>query len=344
MLAVLPYQLGYQPENSLVVICLRGGRWGLIERVFLPPPEHVVEAAATLLPALRQAAPEMVLLLGFEDTRGDSVPMIEAMERACHGADIAVSDRFTVSDGRWFSPSCHEPQCCPPEGRVVPEPADVPAVAELVGLEIAPAASRDALAERLVPTRPLLTRAIDVMAMECKRQSIVATARGRGREANRGIGLDAWARVLAADDGAVPVADLPPQELARAIAALADVDVRDGIIAWLCPGELSLNLVDPGLLAQLRARFTTQRRGMSRLDQIARHRVESRLVDLCACCPLRWAVAPLTVLASYSWWRGDGALTRIALDRALEGDPGYRLALLLERVVDLSIRPARATA
>jgi len=37
-------------------------------------------------------------------------------------------------------------------------------------------------------------------------------------------------------------------------------------------------------------------------------------------------------------------LTRIALDRALRVDPHYRLAQLLERMVDLAIRPERASA
>ncbi len=32
-------------------------------------------------------------------------------------------------------------------------------------------------------------------------------------------------------------------------------------------------------------------------------------------------LSALSVLASFTWWRGDGALTRIALDRALRVDP-----------------------
>jgi len=52
----------------------------------------------------------------------------------------------------------------------------------------------------------------------------------------------------------------------------------------------------------------------------------------------------VTVLATFTWWRGDGAVTRVALDRALRVDPGYRLAQLLERMVDLAIRPERESA
>ncbi len=51
------------------------------------------------------------------------------------------------------------------------------------------------------------------------------------------------------------------------------------------------------------------------------------------------AAPALSVLASFAWWRGNGALARVALNRALRCDPTYRLALLLDRMVDLAIRP-----
>jgi len=77
---------------------------------------------------------------------------------------------------------------------------------------------------------------------------------------------------------------------------------------------------------------------------IGLQRIERRLCELCAALPDDWAVAALTVLGSFTWWRGDGALTRIALDRALRVDPKYRLAVLLEQMVDLAIRPERESA
>ena len=67
-----------------------------------------------------------------------------------------------------------------------------------------------------------------------------------------------------------------------------------------------------------------------------------RLADLCRHGPAELSPGPLTVLASFTWWLGDGALTRTALDRALEVDPDYRLAQLLERMVSLAIRPGCA--
>jgi hypothetical protein len=62
-------------------------------------------------------------------------------------------------------------------------------------------------------------------------------------------------------------------------------------------------------------------------------------MGLCAMLPDDVAAPALSVLASVTWWRGDGALTRVALARALRCQPDYRLALLLEKMVDLAIRP-----
>ena len=67
--------------------------------------------------------------------------------------------------------------------------------------------------------------------------------------------------------------------------------------------------------------------------------VQDRLIRLCGMLPDDMAAPALSVLASFTWWRGDGALTRVALARALRCDPDYRLAQLLEQMVDLAIRP-----
>ena len=130
--------------------------------------------------------------------------------------------------------------------------------------------------------------------------------------------------------------------------SLTDVDLRDGLIAWLCPGTLPQDLIDPLLFVQMSRALPEPpwlAGDVGDMEQvIGQQRIERRLCELCAALPDVWAVPTLTVLASFTWWRGDGALTRIALDRALRVDPHYRLAQLLERMVDLAIRPERASA
>jgi hypothetical protein len=169
--------------------------------------------------------------------------------------------------------------------------------------------------------------------------------------------LAVWSRVLCDEDEAEPIRELPPQDLAMLAVSLTDVDLRDGLIAWLCPGTLSVDLIDPILFAQMNRVLPEQwltgagdgdvggGGGRGGLEQvIGGQRIERRLCELSAALPDRWAVSTLTLLAAFTWWRGDGALTRVALDRALRVDPHYRLAQLLERMVDLAIRPERASA
>jgi len=122
--------------------------------------------------------------------------------------------------------------------------------------------------------------------------------------------------------------------------SLQDIEIRDGLVAWLAPGTLNINELGEQVQELIRGLETS--RGEEHFDpasaasQIA---VQDALVRLCAMLPDQVATPALSVLATFTWWRGDGALTRVALDRALRCDPDYRLALLLQRMVDLAIRP-----
>ena len=50
------------------------------------------------------------------------------------------------------------------------------------------------------------------------------------------------------------------------------------------------------------------------------------------------AAAVCTVAAHVAWVGGDGAIARAAVERALRLAPGYRLARLLERLVETGLR------
>jgi hypothetical protein len=369
VLTVLPYQLGFHPHDCLVAVSLHGTRMGLVQRIDLPPPEHVGDAVAAMILPLRQDRPRAVLLIGFEEREADSRAMLDEMAAACRAHGVEVADRMVVRGGRWFDLDCVQ-SCCPPDGLPLPAPSAVPAVAEFVGREICPLPDRSALADLLEPNRPLLSRAVSRLAdewLQLRREAGDAdetelgaqeteldadeTERGAHEKELHGFRaneLAVWSLVLCDKDDAEPIRALPPQDLAILAVSLTDVDLRDGLIAWLCPGTLSRDLIDPSLFVQMTWALPEPRwlggdvGGMEQV--IGRQRIERRLCELSAALPDAWAVATLTVLASFTWWRGDGALTRIALDRALRVDPHYRLAQLLKRMVDLAIRPERASA
>lgn len=132
---------------------------------------------------------------------------------------------------------------------------------------------------------------------------------------------------------------LAPEVAADAIASLANLQLRDLLIAWLTPGTIDLEQFPAGLRALL-PDARTEPDNASR-DETWSHgcRLQARLIALARLTPDSHAAPPLTVLASFAWWRGDGSLARLALDGALTADPGYRLAALLDLMVVHGIRP-----
>jgi len=349
IIAVLPYHLGYRPADSLVVVCLRRNRIGVVGRVDLPPPDvepHLV--ALELLPVVEREQPDAVVLVGFESRVGVAEPASTAMRDALEGAGIRVLDRLVVREGRWWSLDC-DGDCCPADGEPVPPDESVPAVADYVLRGRRPAASRDGLAERLA------SRADAGQDSRCAALiHDLATAR-RSRSAHqrrRRQILEYWAQILDLTSGspdAVPrVPGAGDDAWVWAVVSLLDVQVRDLLIAWLCPGTLDLGVFPASLRrlaeAELPPRSTLLwgRGGDADPDDAApdvADGVVERLAMVCRAAPVELSPGPLTVLAHVAWWLGDGALARTALDRALAVDPDYRLAAILERMVDVAFRP-----
>ena len=331
LLAVVPFVLGFRPANSIVVLCLSDHRLGLTQRLDLPRPEDARQVALALMPSLVVEDPDSVVLIGYENRAGDSEPALEALTAALQSREVEIHDRIIVRDGRWRSLDCHNPACCPPEGSLVPEPSDVPGiVAEFIGQGISPHPDREALA-RQVEAGP---EAVAVAKVFRSRQKAMAKAVG-SQEVPRTELFAAWPRILNTDATAITAEDA-----ALAAMSLLDIEIRDGLVAWLSPGTLNIN----ELSGEVQELFSGLEQGWGEehcdpASIASQNAVQDRLVRLCAMLPDHVAAPALSVLASFVWWRGDGALARVALDRALRSDPDYRLAQLLLKMVDLAIRP-----
>ncbi len=74
-------------------------------------------------------------------------------------------------------------------------------------------------------------------------------------------------------------------------------------------------------------------------DPATAARLVDRLIEVAGCVPDEHAAPVLTVLAHTAWHQGNGAIARIAIDRARAVDPGYFLAALLDRMVTEGMRP-----
>lgn len=372
VVAVLPYQLGYHPQDSLVLVALRDRAVVLVERVDLPTAAEATEASGVLVPPLLREEPDAVLLVAYETRGGAGRAGLDAIHRRLLLAGVPVLDRVVVRDGRWFAVDCVD-GCCPAEGSPVPAPADTPGVAEFVGRGISPLPGRGALAA-LVAADPGRTGAVAaaLAARPPRREAL-------GRAAHRFEALSMWAVALGlrhpvqgaescaatttarcgdggdspdpTGGGCAPGGELRPDQVALLVDSLRDVDLRDALVAWLCPGSLPPDCVSSDLEDAVRtclpAPWHDAGRGAPGRDDrdpewsvVARGHLV-RLQHLVRAVPDEHAAAALTVLANLAWWLGDGALARTCLERALGATPDYRLALLLERMLDLGVRPGR---
>lgn len=310
----LPYLLGYRPAESIVLVSLggpSGRRVGLTVRADLPPPEHGPALARALTRSLAQDRPDGVLLVVLSEAPEvpDGLPhrgLVHDLVLALDAVGLPLREALLVARERWWSYDCPYP-CCEP-GAGTPLPADVGELAAAsVAVGTVVARDRQELALRIAPPpEPARTSAGDACLRAGGERAAEVEARG-------------WAAVRAGDRSAIGSAvrrfrpgpssePWPDDELAEVLWALRDVQVRD----W----ALQLALGEERVAAESLWTECT-RRAPSPLD-----------------------AAPATLLAVCAWLRGDGAMANIALDRALDGDPGYSLARLLAQALAACVPPA----
>ncbi|HYJ67164.1 MAG TPA: DUF4192 domain-containing protein [Nocardioidaceae bacterium] len=152
LLAGLPVFFGFRPTDSMVVICLEGGRGsvGFRLRVDLPPADLCDQLADYLCDVLRRNDATDVIIVACSDAPDVADPAVAALRRRFRSAGIDVREAVRCTDRRFWSYVCDDPVCCPPEGR--PFDADASRlVAEAVfaGMEVV--ADRESLAARVGP-------------------------------------------------------------------------------------------------------------------------------------------------------------------------------------------------
>lgn len=334
LLTILPYQLGFRPSACVVLACI-GHRLGPIARVDLPPRGYEGQVADTLLhPVLRQPR-DGLLLVGYDEAPDASRPLLRVLRRRLRLMGYRDVETVVVRGGRWRRYAASGDAAWVP----MPPECDVPAVAEYVARERAPVGSRGHLAAVIAPEPApdsgLLETLLDAGA---ERASLPRDQRRERRQ----VELDAWCqwRVRAMLEPTVHQED----DLALLVTSLLDVQLRDAVIAWLCPGWLHVAALGPELAEDVRARLVQvvpedDTPEADLLADVLVTRVGAALEALCRATPLPFTVPLLTVTGMYRWWHGDGARARVALETALTEEPTYRLADLVLRLVDAGIPP-----
>lgn len=312
---LVPYLLGFVPQESLVLVCLRGRRprVGLTMRVDLPAQAEEPSLVRDL--ARRAAADDAlaVLLLCFTEMTNDSrgLPRHALLDRVTEvlgGRDIGVSAAVLVRGQRWWSYPCGA-ECCPSEGSPVSSDdagpvARVAAAAVLEGRSVLP--SRDALRDSVRP----VTAALPLRASH-EREVVAARLRvALVEDGAAAVRADTLRLLTAAVSRRVeggPV--ISPLGATRIVLGLRDVRARDAALA-AATGD------DPVPFLAV-------------VTDLARAAAEVDAAPVCA------------VLAVTAYAHGDGALANVAVERALESEPDYPLALLVLDLMHHQVPPWR---
>ncbi|MFJ9521390.1 DUF4192 domain-containing protein [Kitasatospora sp. NPDC101801] len=344
MAEMLPYLLGFFPDDSIVAVGLQGPmlQQGGVIRLDIPTdpadwPSVAADTARLLvrLSGQRDRPPEQVLLYlcrdavapapgaggEADDGAGGGVaggpgvlaglrPLAEQLAQAFRATGVLVKESLLVSGGRWWSFLCGGESCCDPAGvpiRSVRLPSPVAAAAAFAG--VAPRGSRKAIAAGLFPVGPP-EDAPAREAIERAGPQLVHELSGPG---GRSATLERTAVLLAevlAEFGA-GARELDRGRTARLLVGLQDKLARDRAAEYAEPDEL-----------------------------VPAQRLWRYLARQCVPPFEHYAAPPLTLLAWTSWLAGDTATARVVLSRVLDLDQGYTLAQLLYESLNGGLHPS----
>ena len=299
LLAAVPFLVGYQPENSLVLIGLKDDLVGMAMRVDFPT-DFDSEQIDNLVAHLERDQSESALLVAYlPDQILDCESLLEAIKDALSIRNINLREAIVVKAGRWRSSICADSECCPIEGNPLPVLSDSRIAAEQVALgNPLPFQDLNELVESIshISADPDLLEVINSVPT---------------------IDYDDDPKLLHRE-GAEAVMDLvnefetggisKNQELiALVLVRLHDLQVRDFALGSICSENIDL--------------YWNLWRWLLRI------------------APSGYIAPVATLFAATSYEKGEGALAQRALDRAQSDDDKYPLAKLLRQVFNAGWPP-----
>jgi hypothetical protein len=315
VLAVVPHLLGFYPSRSLVVLGL-GDQCRVVVtfRYDLPDPvdgQLAADIAAHAGFVLDRERISACLLVGYGPEEVVA-PVIGPVAARLAEDGVELHEVLRADAGRYWSMLCDDPACCPAEGRSY-DPGSHPAAAAMAAAGLGAQPDRDALArtlQRPVGSADLISRATGQALLRLAQLSDLAEAHGD-------------------NDPQLRVTRAGRQEIQRAIRRYRAGGSIDSIghLAWLAV-----------LLADLRVRDDA----WARMDPAYQAQHCRLWTDVLRAAALDYAPAPASLLAFAAWQGGNGALASMAVDRALNADPGYSMAHLLAGAVEAALPPSAA--
>jgi hypothetical protein len=333
VVAAVPYLLGHEPRRCLVALAVRvSGDIGVVCRVDLPDdPAHVRPVTDRVAVALAADSAHTALVAAYVDPEREvrpAVGVLDALVAELRRQSIQLSDALLVHGPRYRSVLCTDPSCCPPGGRSVADAKDRPVAVQFVVSGRSPVRDRSDLEPAAVPAPRTARRSAATAAARWRRR--VSGGLDPGERCRL---LEEWFAVL--DDhrrlGVLP----GPAAVGRLSAAWADdVRIRDAAMVSVLPAA---GLVPDSLIAGTPTDLAEVLAARSCAGAV--HPVAPVLRHMAGHVAGPLAASVLAVHAWVAWVSGAGAAAGDLASRAVEADPGHRLATLVVQLLDRAVPP-----
>lgn len=314
LIQIVPHLVGFEPQDSVVLSCLDArGRTGLTVRIDLPDPRslpHLVQELTTI--AVEQGA-DGALVLCYPPGAPDpdpSVPLpgldlVLALRTSLQCEGIRVAKEFLVHGGRrWSYEPGHSRAGVPLPSRPGSAVTHFAAERALVGRRVLE--SRGALEASV---QPVPEEAADMDTGARRLMQVLGTGGRRGA-------MDTVLALVRSAARSYGETSLDPVDRGLVLLAVHDLHVRDALmtLGLEVEGRDRAGDLDSGALLDV-------------LTRLARAATDDCAAAICG------------VLAGVAYACGNGALTNVALDRALACDPDHVFAGLLKSMLAFRLPP-----
>lgn len=325
LLALFPYQFGFQPRESVVVAGVRNGRLGLVARADLSAlavrPDLARDMATRLL-ADGATAAFLVIYTAYDLQRQwENIPLEVEMALASLGeVPVSFADAWVVGPHGFYHLDCPL-ECCPAGGHDLDELNDSAMSAAMVyaGRRILP--SRDALIDIEPADRLARKRAYRSYA-RWRHHPLREQDELRWRETLVAV----WLKLIESAD--------PPSavDLGKVLAGFSDPVIGDALVVSLvtqlrpyvvetCAREVaSFHEAVDAILAE-QSSVKPDFHHIQRCDQV--------LVAALAHAPRMDVSGAWALRSLIHWWRGDGAMGQLCAEQVLKAHPRHLLAELV---------------
>lgn len=319
VLAVIPYLLGFHPADSLVVLGLGGRRLQVrfTARMELPAAyghdgdgseDDAADLAAYVAGVVTaQHVREAILVAYGPRSRADRA--VELTKAELNEREIGVREMLRAHEGRYWSYTCTDPSCCPPEGSSYDVRSSPVAAAATVAGHVA------------LPDRETLERSIAPVGGVARVSMQQATERAESR-------LERWAA------GCPGTAALKQHLVGEGSARVRDTLER------FRGGDGALSDDDTAWLGVLLTQLQVRDEAWLLIDEHSRAAHLSLWTHVVRRAEEPYVPAPACLLAFTAWQLGNGTLASIAVQRAQAAEPEYSMARLMGDVLASGIPPS----